>query len=77
MSVDTTAANGHATSGSYISPDDQEQNVDHANAHADKELSTMLDTSVGHGVAADDIGKEAMDENGEEVVEAAEDTVIY
>lgn len=34
-------------------------------------------TTMRHEITASESSKEVMDENGEEVVEAAEDTVIY
>lgn len=43
----------------------------HANENAQN------NKTMSHENTADDSCKEAMDENGEEIVEAAEDTVIY
>ncbi|KAJ4298307.1 hypothetical protein N0V90_006207 [Kalmusia sp. IMI 367209] len=74
------AANGAPTNGSNTFPKNPESKDDHAEALAgestDVKPASKENTIAGHE-ATDDVGKEAMDENGEEVVEAAEDTVIY
>lgn len=70
------AANGHPTDGSETAPKDPEQKEDHA--EADENMVPSLDqhSTTGHDRMTD-THKDVIDDHGEEVVEAAEDTVIY
>jgi hypothetical protein len=70
------AANGHATNGSELSKN-PEQDDDHAQIRADEVAPLEHGSTTGHERLTDDTYKEAMDDQGEEVVEAAEDTVMY
>jgi hypothetical protein len=80
-----TPANG-ATNDSEPSPKDPEQREDHAESLANNEAVSgerpaepdHLNKSTSHEVSTGEANKEIMDDNGEdEMVEAAEDTVIY
>lgn len=80
-----TPANG-ATNDSEPSPKDPEQRGDHAESFAKNEAVSgerpaepdHLDKSTSHEVSADEASRELLDDNGEdEMVETAEDTVIY
>lgn len=68
--------NGHPTNASEMSKP-PEQNDDHAQTRADAVTSLEQDSTTGHERSTDDTYKEGMDDHGEEVVEAAEDTVMY
>ncbi|KAF2112585.1 pinin/SDK/memA/ protein conserved region-domain-containing protein [Lophiotrema nucula] len=77
-------ANG-ATNDSEPIPKDLERIEDHTESNANEAVSGELavsreqsDTVASHDPPAEDSNKDMMDvDNGEEVVEAAEDTVIY
>ncbi|KAJ4355744.1 uncharacterized protein N0V89_003764 [Didymosphaeria variabile] len=71
------AANGPPTNGSDLSSKTPERNDDHARTRADALTSVEQSSTAGHERMTDDTGKEAVDDHGEEVVEAAEDTVMY
>lgn len=74
--LEQPAANGHPTNGSETSKPPG-QNDDHAQTRADKAISPEEDSATGHERMTDDSYKEGIDDQGEEVVEAAEDTVMY
>lgn len=78
--IDHEAANGVLTNGSIAPPKHPELKSDYAEAPVDEltdvKSASRENTTAGHA-AIDDTSKEVLDENGEEVVEAAEDTVIY
>ncbi|OAF99291.1 uncharacterized protein CC84DRAFT_1222984 [Paraphaeosphaeria sporulosa] len=74
--AEPAAANGHPTNGSETSKN-PEQNGDHAQTREGGVTSLEQDSTTGHERSTDDTYKEAMDDHGEEVVEAAEDTVMY
>ncbi|KAF2678199.1 hypothetical protein K458DRAFT_423385 [Lentithecium fluviatile CBS 122367] len=82
--LEPPTANGGPTDGSDPSTNIREQDVDHAEGFANEAVNeeraaedTPQERLTSHEATADEPSKEAMDENGEEVVEAAEDTVIY
>jgi hypothetical protein len=77
-------ANGGPTNGSDLSTKIQEQDCSHAEGPANEAVSEVRaaenvsrNNVMSHEATFDEPNKETMDENGEEVVEAAEDTVIY
>jgi hypothetical protein len=70
------AVDAHATNGSKLS-NSPDQNDDHAQTRADEVAPHEQDSTTGHDRLTDDTYREAMDDHGEEVVEAAEDTVMY
>ncbi|KAF2248420.1 hypothetical protein BU26DRAFT_486057 [Trematosphaeria pertusa] len=78
------AANSGPTDGRDSVPRDQAQQDDHAEPLAKEAVSeeraadnASHSNATTHEATADEPSKEALDENGEEIVEAAEDTVIY
>ena len=71
------ATNGHPTDDSATSTNRLEQKDDHAGAHTDGVTPPEHDSTPGHEKMTDSTHKEVLDDHGEEVVEAAEDTVIY
>ena len=87
MSLERTKANGGPTGASDISTKIREQDGDHAESFTKEAVSEERAAGdapqknvTNHEAIADegdDSSKEVMSENGEEVVEAAEDTVIY
>lgn len=73
------AANGHPTNSGATSPSHPERDDDHAEAGEDGAAPLDQYSTAGHEMTTDNdnIHKDAVDDHGEEVVEAAEDTVIY
>jgi hypothetical protein len=80
--LDRSTANGGPIDASDAFTKTREQEGDHAESFAKEAVSGERAAEDAHNVtsheaAADEGSKEVIDENGEEVVEAAEDTVIY
>lgn len=82
--LEPTKANGGPTDASDSSTKTREQDGDHAEGLVQEAVSEERaaenaphNTTMRHEITASESSKEVMDENGEEVVEAAEDTVIY
>lgn len=70
------AANGPPTNGSETSKT-LDQDDTRAHTRADGLATLEQDSTAAHERLTDETGKEAIDDHGEEVVEAAEDTVMY
>lgn len=83
-SLEPVEANGGPTDTSDSATKNPEQDVDHAEGFAKASVSeehvaedAPRNDVTSYEATVDESAKEVMDENGEEVVEAAEDTVIY
>ncbi|KAL1605141.1 hypothetical protein SLS60_004684 [Paraconiothyrium brasiliense] len=70
-------ANGPPTNGSELSSKTSDRNDDLAQTRADALTSLEQNSTARLERMTDDTGKETVEDHGEEVVEAAEDTVMY
>ena len=85
MHMGTVTANDDPTDGSDAPPANPEQHGDHAERHTEEVVNEertarvdQHDEVINHeSVSGVETNKDAMDEIGEEVVEAGEDMVIY